>query len=231
MQGGTPGRADYYAPGDWNATCSLCGRKRKMSQLEKNWQGYYRCPEHNEPRQYQDFVRSIPDKMGVPYTLELSRIYVELTPSFPVSVSPSSLVLTQNPSYLETESGVALETESGIEIATENVSYLGGPATVLIPSWVTTAEAPPWGGKGTDLSPSAVVTYAWSLISGSGISASSPTAPATYFSATNPNSSGVMQCLITLPNGSTATVTVSITVQASVGSGMTLPWLHFALNL
>ena len=61
------GRADYFELGDYNAACSECGRKRKASQLVRNWQGLYRCPEHNEPRQPQDFVRAIPDVMSVPW--------------------------------------------------------------------------------------------------------------------------------------------------------------------
>lgn len=61
------GRADYLELGDYNAACSMCGRKRKASQLVRNWQGMYRCPEHNEVRQPQDFVRVIPDVMSVPW--------------------------------------------------------------------------------------------------------------------------------------------------------------------
>lgn len=61
------GRADYFELGDYNAYCSECGRKRKASQLVQNWQGMYRCPSHNEPRQPQDFVRAIPDVMNVPW--------------------------------------------------------------------------------------------------------------------------------------------------------------------
>lgn len=62
------GRADYFEPGDWNASCSLCGRKRKASQMVKNWQGYWRCPEHNEPRQPQDFIKGIQDIQTVPWS-------------------------------------------------------------------------------------------------------------------------------------------------------------------
>lgn len=58
------GRADFWEPGDWNAACSMCGRKRKASQMVKNWQGLYRCPEHNEPRHPQDFVRAVPDNVA-----------------------------------------------------------------------------------------------------------------------------------------------------------------------
>lgn len=61
------GRADYLALGDHNAICFECGRKRKASELKKHWQGYYVCAEHWEPRQPQDFVRSIPDVMTPPW--------------------------------------------------------------------------------------------------------------------------------------------------------------------
>jgi hypothetical protein len=61
------GRADFLKLGDWNVVCYQCGFKRKASMMEKNWQGYYVCPEHNEPRQPQDFVRAIPDNQGVPW--------------------------------------------------------------------------------------------------------------------------------------------------------------------
>lgn len=67
MSGPARGRSDYWAPGDWNAVCSMCGRKRKASTMVKNWQGLYRCPEHNEPRHPQDFVRAVPDNMSVPW--------------------------------------------------------------------------------------------------------------------------------------------------------------------
>ena len=66
---GTPGkgRADFLDLGDWNAVCSMCGRKRKASQMVKNWQGMYRCPEHNEARHPQDFVRAVPDVQTPPW--------------------------------------------------------------------------------------------------------------------------------------------------------------------
>jgi hypothetical protein len=66
---GTPGkgRADYWKPGSWNADCSMCGRKRKADEMVRNWQGLYRCPEHDEPRQPQDYARGLPDDMTVPW--------------------------------------------------------------------------------------------------------------------------------------------------------------------
>jgi hypothetical protein len=62
------GQADYLALGDWNATCSMCGGKRKASTMVKNWQGQWRCPEHNEPRHPQDFVRGVQDVQTVPWS-------------------------------------------------------------------------------------------------------------------------------------------------------------------
>lgn len=68
MGGPTKGRADFLSLGDWNVACSMCGRKRKASTMVKNWQGLWRCPEHNEPRHPQDFVRNIPDIQTVPFS-------------------------------------------------------------------------------------------------------------------------------------------------------------------
>ncbi len=62
------GPADFLDLGNWNATCSMCGRKAKASWLVRNWQGQWRCPNHNEPRQPQDFVRARPDVVTPPWT-------------------------------------------------------------------------------------------------------------------------------------------------------------------
>jgi hypothetical protein len=67
MGSGVKGRADYLSLGDYNAACSMCGRKRKASTLVKNWQGLWRCPKHNEIRHPQDFVRAIPDIVTPPW--------------------------------------------------------------------------------------------------------------------------------------------------------------------
>ena len=64
----TKGPRDRLDLGDWNAVCSECGRKRKASEMVKNWQGMYRCPEHNEPRHPQEYVRAVPDIQTPPWT-------------------------------------------------------------------------------------------------------------------------------------------------------------------
>ncbi len=61
------GRADFLQLGDWNTVCYQCGFKAKASTLVRNWQGYYVHPEHNEPRQAQDFVRGVPDNQTAPW--------------------------------------------------------------------------------------------------------------------------------------------------------------------
>lgn len=92
------GSADYFAPGTWNIACSMCGRKRKATELVKNWQGMYRCPEHDEPRQPQDFVRNIKDVMTVPYALEETSNYVTYSgPTFPLNIQgPIYFAVAQN---------------------------------------------------------------------------------------------------------------------------------------
>lgn len=62
------GKFDFLQLGDYNTVCYQCGFKRKASYLVRNWQGYYVCPEHNEPRQPQDFVRGVPDIQMPPWT-------------------------------------------------------------------------------------------------------------------------------------------------------------------
>ena len=66
------GRADFYLPGSWSARCSMCGAKRHANELVKNWQGLWRCQEHNEPRHPQDFVKAVVDDQSVPWNQPFS---------------------------------------------------------------------------------------------------------------------------------------------------------------
>jgi hypothetical protein len=78
MGGPVKGKADGLVLGDWNAVCSMSGFKRKASALVKNWQGYYRIPAFNEPRQPQDFVRGEPDAQTVPWAQPQTRTFVQI---------------------------------------------------------------------------------------------------------------------------------------------------------
>lgn len=100
------GRADFWAAGDWNAVCYECGRKRKASALKKNWQGYYVCKEHWEPRQPQDFVRPVPDVITPPWAQPPSGIFVF---GDPLITETSSLI--ENFDYILTENSCPLTIE------------------------------------------------------------------------------------------------------------------------
>jgi hypothetical protein len=82
------GRADHLVVGDWNAVCSMCGRKRKATELVQNWQGMWRCPECNEPRQPQDFVRGIADIITPPFVQPPESIYIEICTFNGISAIP-----------------------------------------------------------------------------------------------------------------------------------------------
>ncbi len=61
-------RADYYADGQWNYICDLCGVKEKSNKAEKTWDNFYVCRKHKEVRNPQDFVRGVKDNQSVPWT-------------------------------------------------------------------------------------------------------------------------------------------------------------------
>ena len=112
MSGPIKGRADYLELGDWNAVCSMCGRKRKASWLVKNWQGMWRCPEHNEPRQPQDFVRAVPDVQTPPWVQPMpADVFVDLPDYLVVEAYPSS---TTDPFGADLQYSILAETSDFI---------------------------------------------------------------------------------------------------------------------
>ncbi|MGI0134351.1 MAG: hypothetical protein ACREBW_05280 [Candidatus Micrarchaeaceae archaeon] len=90
------GPADYLELGTWNIVCSMCGKKLKASDAVRNWQGMWRHPRCNEPRQPQDFVRGIPD-IQTPAFVQKDNDQDITTPAFP-------------------DSGVVVENNTGITI-------------------------------------------------------------------------------------------------------------------
>ena len=49
----------FYAPGQWNFYCDLCGKKAKSGDARKTWDGHYVCSHHKEVRNPQDLVRGL----------------------------------------------------------------------------------------------------------------------------------------------------------------------------
>ena len=53
--------------GSWNVICDECGRQFKSYELQQRWDGLMVCSQDWEPRQPQDFVRAVADKMAPPF--------------------------------------------------------------------------------------------------------------------------------------------------------------------
>lgn len=107
------GRSDFLRLGDFNAVCYQCGFKRKASEMEKNWQGYYVCPEHNEPRQTQDFVRAIPDDQTTPWA----------QPDPPTIYTYTNVALPQVPSGIIISDGLHKQYQFGSGLGAGAVTY------------------------------------------------------------------------------------------------------------
>lgn len=145
------GPADYFKLGDFNAECSISGFKRKASQLVKNWQGQYRIPEFNEPRQPQDFVRGVQDVQSVPWVQPPREIFIEICTYNGLSAIPGLaepgcmipgrsvwnesdfvVVLPGPPQVLTTDMGQPIQTDDGRDLVTD----IGGGTTSPDPGWI-----------------------------------------------------------------------------------------------
>lgn len=58
----------FYADGQWNVTCDLCGKKVKSGEAVKTWNNFYVCRHHREQRNPQDYLRGIRDNQSVPFS-------------------------------------------------------------------------------------------------------------------------------------------------------------------
>ena len=186
------GRADYLALGDYNVACSMCGRKRKASELVRNWQGFYRCPEHNEPRQPQDFARGIKEVISPPWAQIETDDFVQIPLTFPLSILPNPIILLPGVQPIQDENFFLILDENGLPITSES-----GFAAVLLaitPSWVIPE------------------TYQWSWLSGgAGIIIQDPTQlNAFLFFLGPPPASGVIQVTVTDSLGGIATATANV---------------------
>ena len=90
------GSNNYYAKGQWNAYCDLCGKPGKSSSMRKTWDGFYVCAFHKEERNPQDLIRGIKDDQSVPWSRP------EATWQF---VSIDSVLLTEGGDKITLESG------------------------------------------------------------------------------------------------------------------------------
>jgi len=192
-QGYGKGSADFQRVGDWNAACSICGRKAKASTLVRNWMGLYRHPKCNEPRQPQDLIRGVADKPGAPWVQEIEVEFAPYTSNFPLLISPTALVLQDESIQLSTVGGLLLGTTQG-DILASDVDYIGS-ATGIVPLWVY------------------IESILWTWQSGGvGIDITTPDSLTTFFETSNVSASGVALLTVTgnLPyQVGTATLNVS----------------------
>lgn len=86
---------NYYASGQWEFYCDLCGRKSKSSDARKTWDGFYVCSSHKEVRNPQDFLRGVKDDQHVPWS----------RPGGTDTFVNNSALLLEDGSYLLSESG------------------------------------------------------------------------------------------------------------------------------
>lgn len=56
-----------YINGSWNVICDACGRQYKANELRLRWDGLMVCSGDWEPRQPQDFVHGVADKIAPPF--------------------------------------------------------------------------------------------------------------------------------------------------------------------
>jgi hypothetical protein len=57
---------DGYTPGDYWMTCDICGVDHRRSDMKKRWDNAWVCLPDWEPRNAQERVRGIPEKIAVP---------------------------------------------------------------------------------------------------------------------------------------------------------------------
>lgn len=59
---------NYYAKGQWNIICDVCGRKVKSGDVRKRWDGAIVCQTDFESRHPLDFIRGRKESLTVPWT-------------------------------------------------------------------------------------------------------------------------------------------------------------------
>ena len=60
--------SSFFAKGEWNFTCDLCGRLEKSGRAQKTWDNHWVCMKHKEVRNPQDFLQAVKDDQTVPWS-------------------------------------------------------------------------------------------------------------------------------------------------------------------
>lgn len=81
------GSNSYFAAGQYNFVCDLCGKQGKSSDARKTWDGFYVCSSHKEVRNPQDFVRGRGEQQALPWSRPV------VADSFVSPIPPSTCTL------------------------------------------------------------------------------------------------------------------------------------------
>ena len=81
------GKRDYLKLGSWNVLCDRCAEKFKGEELQLEWTGFMVCQSCHEPRNEQDFLKSVPDGKPMPYYRPEDESIVAVYPFDPSTLS------------------------------------------------------------------------------------------------------------------------------------------------
>lgn len=76
----------YFKAGTWNVVCQVCGFQHKSDEIRKRWDGLLVCKDDWEPRHSLDFIKTRPERAGVPYSApEPTDVFVGVSCPFPTA--------------------------------------------------------------------------------------------------------------------------------------------------
>ena len=58
----------FFADGQWNFICDLCGKQNKSANGTKAWDGFYVCKSHKERRNPQDLLKMPAEVLSIPWS-------------------------------------------------------------------------------------------------------------------------------------------------------------------
>jgi hypothetical protein len=71
-------KKNFYISGDWNIICDSCGKKMKASHAKHRWDGFIVCNSCYEYRHPQDYIKTKPDRIVVPFIRPYSNSYLDV---------------------------------------------------------------------------------------------------------------------------------------------------------
>lgn len=93
---------EFYKRGDYKAVCDVCGFFYLASKLKSRWDGLKCCPKDWNPRQPQDFVKSLADPQSIPWGRpDTTPVFVPITPYIPPSIGYPATINTYAIGFVE----------------------------------------------------------------------------------------------------------------------------------